>query len=187
MMELDAYEPSPFWYVHNPFGIHGIGHAARVLVWAEQISSQLIREGVDVDKEVVRWSAALHDVRRVNDWQDLEHGKRAAAWIQDVGRRLIDLNLDEQQIQKLAYCCYWHVTDDSEIPDMSPELMCLKDADGLDRVRIYDLDPSFLRTAYAKTLCHAAQTLFDVTKESIYAEDAWASVRTHALQMGLWV
>ena len=45
-----------------------------------------------------------------------------------------------QQIERLQYCCTWHVPPDKCAPEMIRELSCLKDADGLDRVRIRDLD-----------------------------------------------
>jgi hypothetical protein len=31
-MLLDLYQPSAEWYLHDATGIHGLGHAARVLV-----------------------------------------------------------------------------------------------------------------------------------------------------------
>jgi hypothetical protein len=47
---------------------------------------------------------------------------------------------------------------------MTPELMCLKDADGLDRVRINDLNPDFLRSARARSLVGAAWKLLYATE-----------------------
>ena len=46
---------------------------------------------------------------------------------------------------------------------MTPELICLKDADGLDRVRISDLDPNLLRTEFAKGLVDQAWDLYRLT------------------------
>jgi len=39
---------------HNPSGIHGIGHAARIFVWVIWIGEELIKSGINVDSEVVR-------------------------------------------------------------------------------------------------------------------------------------
>jgi len=44
-----------------------------------------------------------------------------------------------------------------------PLIALLKDADGLDRVRLGDLDPRYLRNAEAKAMVPFAQTLFDAT------------------------
>ncbi len=184
MQELADYKPSPAWYLHNPFGIHGIGHAARVLIWSEKISRHLLRDGIRVDPEVVRWAAALHDVRRANDQMDLQHGERAAQWILENHRRGFLSELSEQQISKLVYCCTWHVPDDARIPEIIPELVCLKDADGLDRVRIFDLDPSFLRTSCAKALTDSAQRLFDRTFEIASTPQAWEFIHQVAQEPG---
>ncbi len=57
----------------------------------------------------------------------------------------------------------------------------LKDADGLDRVRLRDLDPLFLRYDVSRTMVSFAQALFDATRGRIPAGDGhfgelWASV-----------
>ena len=44
-----------------------------------------------------------------------------------------------------------HVPDDHLAPEMTPELACLKDADGLDRLRIGELDMRFLRTPASRS------------------------------------
>jgi hypothetical protein len=56
---------------------------------------------------------------------------------------------------------------------MTPELMCIKDADGLDRVRINDLNPSFLRTETARLLVAQAWDLYRATES---ADDPWKAV-----------
>ena len=56
---------------------------------------------------------------------------------------------------------------------MTPELMCIKDADGLDRVRINDLNPSFLRTETARLLVAQAWDLYRATES---ADDPWEAV-----------
>ena len=53
---FDRYRPRPEWFAHNPNGIHGIAHAARVLVWAEQVAAWMHDHGRPVDAEVVRWA-----------------------------------------------------------------------------------------------------------------------------------
>jgi hypothetical protein len=63
--ELDAYRMSNEYYLYDPFGIHGLGHASRVLVWANLIGHWMRRQNVEVDLEVIRWAATLHDIRRI--------------------------------------------------------------------------------------------------------------------------
>lgn len=151
-MVLDSFEPSSAWYLYNPYGIHGIGHAARVLVLVNQIGNFMIEQGVSLDKEVTLWAAVLHDVRRIDDGQDPLHGQRAAEWVRKSYAHGFFTTLNNHQLQQVIYCCTWHVPDDALIPQITPELICLKDADGLDRVRLNDFNPSFLRTSYARTL-----------------------------------
>jgi hypothetical protein len=53
----------------------------------------------------------------------------------------------------------------------------LKDADGLDRVRLGDLDPKFLRLPQSKPMMSFAQQLFDATDGKVpEGEDHWADV-----------
>ena len=75
---LDAYRPDRAWYLQDADGLHGLGHAARVLALANLIALHLVEQGVSCDLEAVRWAAALHDVRRVHDGDDPDHGRRGA-------------------------------------------------------------------------------------------------------------
>jgi hypothetical protein len=172
--DLSIYRPSPSWFAHNPFGIHGIGHAARVFVWANLIAQRLRQDNGTLDLEAVRWTAVLHDVGRLSDGWDKGHGTRSAKWV--AGHRgKLPVVLEDEVIDKVLYCCRWHETSDKDIPLMTPELMCMKDADGLDRVRIYDLDPSYLRSDPAHLLVDAAWKLYYATES---AEDPWeAAIR----------
>lgn len=186
-MELDKYEPQPDWYYHLSHSggdIHGISHAARVLVWADQIGRWMLEQGVAVDLEVVRWSASFHDVRRMNDGPDLGHGERAAQWIKSQAAQL-PFALDQHQLGCLCYCCRWHVPDDVKAPEMTAELKCLKDADGLDRVRLFDLNVNYLRTPYAKGLVGQAKALFEGSQRNQHLGD-WHAVRAAAIELNLW-
>lgn len=180
MLNLEIYKPSKSWFLHDPYGIHGLGHAARVLIHADRISSSMLRHGQQVDRDVVLWAAALHDVRRMDDGADPEHGARAADWIHSGGAAHQLLSLTDLQRERLEYCCRWHVPPDEKAPEMTPELICLKDADGLDRVRLGDLDPSRLRTFFARGLTQAAQELHDRSLD-ISATDPWETVRIAAI------
>lgn len=182
-MVLDAYQPSPGWFAHNPDGIHGIRHVARVLVWADRLAEWTVGQGHPVDIEVVRWAAVLHDVGRLDDGRDPEHGKRSAEWLSENHSRLFP-GIDRGRIEAIQYCCTWHVPSDTEIPEMTSELKCLKDADGLDRVRLGDLKPSYLRTSLARALTADAQVLLDATRQG--TGGSWGLVRAAAIERGWW-
>jgi uncharacterized protein len=136
---------------------HEEGHTARVLVLADYMAKELERRGQEIDLEVVRWAAAAHDIGRPHGGSDPLHGARSAILFAEHNPG----GLTRLQVSAVQYCCCWHVSDDSFVPDMSPELVALKDADSLDRVRFHrdTLDPSFLRTKTAVDLIPAALEL----------------------------
>jgi uncharacterized protein len=127
---LDAYRPTPSWFAHKPHGIHGIGHAARVLIWADAIGRQLQAADRFFDLEAVRWAAVLHDVGRLSDGIDRGHGSRSAEWVA-THRQVLPVELSHNTLERVLSCCRWHEITDGEIPVMTPELVCIKDADGL--------------------------------------------------------
>jgi len=172
MNDLAKYRPSPSWFAHNPYGIHGMGHAARVLVWADLIGRQLQSGGISLSLEAVRWVAVLHDVARLSDGWDSGHGARSADWVAK-NRGALPFTLPDDLFERVLLCCRSHETSDRDIPVMTPELICIKDADGLDRVRINDLDPSFLRTKTALTLVDQAWNLYRATES---ADHPWEAV-----------
>ncbi len=171
-----VYRPSPSWFAHNPYGIHGIGHAARVFVWANLIGTQLQEGNGNIDLETVRWAAVLHDVGRLSDGWDRGHGIRSAEWLA-ANRDRLRVTLADEVIDKVLYCCRWHETADSDIPALTLELVCIKDADGLDRVRINDLNPDFLRSEAARLLVDAAWELLHATQS---ADDSWEAAMNGA-------
>ena len=133
--------------------------------------------------EAVRWAAALHDVGRQSDGYEVGHGERSALWL-ELNTALLPSALSAERLAKVAYCCRWHVPRDHVAPEMTAELRCLKDADGLDRVRIHDLDPEQLRTAEARVLVESAWAVYRET--SLDRHDPWAQVRRIARGRGLW-
>ncbi|QBD76000.1 hypothetical protein EPA93_08270 [Ktedonosporobacter rubrisoli] len=154
-----AYKPLRDWFARPAeiANIHGIAHEARVMIWQEILARLLIKEGVSLDQEALRWAAATHDLQRLDDGSDFPHGKRAAAWVE----RNLKQRLPEATLKMVMYLDTWHVPADVHAPAMTPELAVFKDADSLDRVRIYDLDPQYLRWDYSKNLLqYLAQALF---------------------------
>lgn len=161
---LDKYRPAAGWF-REPDGIHGVAHAARVLVLANELSERLMADGVHVDRDVVRWAAVVHDVGRLDDGADLEHGERSADWFLTHARDIAS-HLTEQQRQRVADAVRWHVPWDDEVPvqAQTPEWICLKDADAIDRLRFDDLDVRLLRTDHARTMVGWARLLVAATR-----------------------
>jgi hypothetical protein len=155
--DLDRFLPDESWFRFQPRGMHGAPHTTRVLVWAACLAD-LIGRPEAIRREELLWAAAVHDVGRENDGVDRGHGARSAEWVLDrlaaerpeAARRDLDF---------VAELCTWHEVSDDRIERLSLELLILKDADGLDRVRIGDLDPERLRLQHARRLVTAARRL----------------------------
>lgn len=155
--DLAPYLPSERWFRFAPRGIHGAPHTTRVLVWASVLADRLA--GFDALRRAeLLWAASVHDVGRENDGIDAGHGARSAAWVRDRlgAERPETTGLD---LTFIAELCTGHETNDRDIPRLTLELVILKDADALDRCRIFDLDPKRLRLAASQQLVEPAVAL----------------------------
>lgn len=160
--DLLPYLADEAWFRFNPRGIHGAPHTTRVLVWADALAAAIA--GADaLRREELRWAAAVHDVGRRDDGIDLGHGRRSARWVVDhlARERPATARLD---LGFVAELCRWHETPDREIGRLSLELLILKDADGLDRARLGDLDPGRLRLARSRAFIGPAERLERATR-----------------------
>jgi hypothetical protein len=184
---LDGYQPDARWWLYEPDGLHGIAHGARVAVWADQVAAAQQAAGVAVDRVAVRVAAVLHDCRRYDSGTDLWHGERAATWFTTHAAQLAP-HLTPAQVARVAYLLAWHVPPDSACPAMTPELMALKDADGLDRVRLVDYDVHYLRTPYLVGEMIRATRLWEASAPGQPGAPGvpWARVRNAARALDLW-
>ena len=111
-------------------------------------------------------AASYHDVGRTFDGYDVDHGARSAL-------RLAELTGQTgEALRELQAAVTAHARPDREMeavvasfhPQNLPRALeltrLLKDADNLDRVRLGDLDPRFLRHSSAKALTGFAERLF---------------------------
>ena len=152
---MREFEPKSKWLLHDSH-LHGVGHMMRVFILQELICDELIAKGITVNREATRWAAMAHDVGRVDDGIDREHGFRSAKWIKENFSSIMAPNL----LDTVTYIVHWHVPSDEEAPVMTTELQVLKDADALDRVRLNDLDPRYLRIEVSKSLIGIAEDLY---------------------------
>ncbi len=175
--------PRPRWFwMQPPSDLHGRGHTARVMLWAA-----VLTRGSEWFEPVV-WAAACHDLRREDDGNDPEHGFRAGAWVRAHLPRLFrGLSVD---LELIARACDWHVCPDRLSRWDHPSLWLLKDADGLDRVRLGDLDERFLRTDEARQRVADAQRLFDATADMQGPKEIWQTAQRLGIPVSellLWV
>lgn len=153
-----------------PSHVHGVGHICRALLLAALVAQG---EGIDEPMTILYFNAACyHDVGRTFDGYDPDHGARSSLRLAELtgisGRDLLRLKAavtaharpDDQAENILRQFC----PDDMEAAMQLTRL--LKDADNLDRVRLGDLNPAFLRTDTAKGLTEFAKNLFRRSREN---------------------
>ena len=178
---LRRFETKESWLVHKS-ELHGVAHMTRVFLLQEIICEQLEQDGIAINREAVRFAAMAHDVGRLNDNSDPYHGERSAEWMKT---HLAD-KISPETMDLATYAVHWHVPSDYAAPVMTPEITALKDADSLDRVRLGDLDPSYLRTDIAKGLVATAQALFEASlPASLEDEQTFETVAHGAIKLGI--
>src|SRR5258706_12110524 len=107
-------------------GLHGAPHWARV-----RENGLRLAETTGAKTEVVELFAFLHDSRRVNDYDDPDHGNRAARFVEMLAGRLFEL--DQADLEDLLTACRGH-TDG--LSDGSITVLTCWDADRLDLGRV---------------------------------------------------
>jgi uncharacterized protein len=123
------------------YGIHGIQHWERV-----RENGLRLARNTGANPTVVELFAHLHDSRRLDEWEDIGHGPRAAAYLQTLRGRYFEIS--DEELELLVHACRHH--SDGFMEGDITVLTCW-DADRLDlgRVRIRP-DPRYLCTAAAQ-------------------------------------
>lgn len=137
---------------------HGLGHIERTMLFGALIAKN--EKLSPEDTRDVLLCCAYHDIGRVNDSYDLGHGRQSAEMIR--GNVVLHSLFTEPEAAMAAI--HSHSIPDGEAED-APLIYnvkkldksalytaCLKDADNIDRVRIYDLDVHFLRFAGTRAM-----------------------------------
>lgn len=150
----------------EPYGIHGIPHAERVMYLALSISKY--EEYSESDMSILIEASKFHDIGRTHDGVCLIHGMLSNKKINKYD--LISGFYDED-VNVIKYIIHAHCIGDKDTHKSIEEyniedkhrakrlLMAFKDSDGLDRVRVEDLNPKYLRTDSSKNLISLAEYL----------------------------
>lgn len=109
-------------------GDHGKPHWERV----EKIGLYLAKN-TKSDIEVIRLFALLHDSRRDDEFDDPEHGVRAALYAEDLSKQEV-LRLSKFQLKQLVYACRHHSSKKAKSDDVTVQICW--DADRLDLLRL---------------------------------------------------
>jgi len=177
----DELVPPPELFWHSSL-LHGQAHVSRVLVHAFRLV-----EATGLTHEMPRlWAAVyLHDIARRHDGRSPPHG--ADAWtrladLPDVRSLFAQGSVSDEDYPAIQVAVTCHSAGEPEPTDPFWQLTALlKDADGLDRVRLRDLDPARLRRPEAREMMRFAQRLYRETDRRIapsrdYFARLWPSV-----------
>jgi len=177
---------------HHRSSLHGQEHVARVMVHAALLIGK-----TGVYEEAPRlWAAVyLHDLARTHDGVCHEHGRNAVHKLHSHRElRALFARAGMQDADYPAICtAVTHHSIPKELDREDPHYRLtalLKDADGLDRVRLGDLDPAYLRFPETPALIPFAQRLYDETAHrwppgEDYFERLWPAAQCLAQSLDL--
>ena len=154
-LELPLRElvPPPSLFTHAST-IHGKAHVSRVMVHA----FRLIAASGWIDEAPRLWAAVyLHDLARTHDGVCHRHGADAMRKFENLPhvRELFVRGGVTDDDYPVIHTAVVHHSVPKELDQHHPHwrlTSLLKDADALDRVRIGDLDPSYLRNPAAQAM-----------------------------------
>ena len=149
----------------HPSTLHGQAHVTRVMVHATRLVAATGRH----DLGRCLWAAVfLHDLARTHDGVCHHHGADAAQRLRNepaLRDRLTEAGVTSENYPAIEAAVTAHSAP-KEVSADHPHralIALLKDADGLDRVRLGDLDRRYLRQAETRGMVTFAQKLFDAT------------------------
>jgi hypothetical protein len=161
---LERLLPLPELFRH-PSSVHGQRHVGRVMVHAFRLLEAASQE----DEGVRLWAAVyLHDLARTHDGRCDRHGEDAVnrlGELPDVRALFDEAGVRDGDYDAIAAAVTHHSRPDELAKDHPHWTLAslLKDADGLDRVRLIDLDVRYLRWPQSKGMAAFAEQLFERT------------------------
>ena len=155
--------------------MHGLGHIERTIL---QGAFSAMDEGLDEEDTLLLLECcSYHDVGRINDWVDDLHGHRSAGRLEELTGRTGELLLllqgavdahSRKDAELEATVARYNARDRRRALTLA---RMLKDADGLDRARLGDLNPRYLRFDSSRSRVALAEEVFARYQRSIGAKD----------------
>lgn len=157
--DLNALGISELDFMH-PSVVHGMGHTLRVSIFCALLGELL---GQEQQGQIAAVAALFHDMARDHDFDDPLHGKRAAeAIVPKFKEYICSIGFDDEDIFAMQCAIEWH-SYTKELPQNHPFSLItyiLKDADALDRIRLKNLDPRYLRLASDMAIIDMAKSFY---------------------------
>ncbi len=162
--------PLPEHFAHQS-AIHGQRHVGRVMIHAMRLADVLHYGAVT---RAMLWAAVyLHDLRRTHDLECHVHGRDAVKHLltnAELYAKIVTVieaasGMSARDLLPIRTAVTYHSLP-AELSDWHPAwtlTALLKDADALDRVRIDDLDPRYLRFKETHTMIDFAWQLFEAS------------------------
>lgn len=136
-------------YAVSRFKLQSSAHGMRHWKQVEKNGLMLAECDSQVNKRVVVLFAYLHDCERRNEYEDEEHGQRAAERLYKISETLLD-DLDDEEFE-LLYTAIAEHNGGFDFGD--PTIDACADADRLDLVRFgISLDPELMSTEKGKEI-----------------------------------
>ncbi|NCN58509.1 hypothetical protein COW99_00660 [Candidatus Roizmanbacteria bacterium CG22_combo_CG10-13_8_21_14_all_38_20] len=196
---INNFLPEQSWF-SNPAhfeSIHGIRHLLRATLYAA-VLAQL--EGYDEQEtQVACISAGIHDLERINDRDDPEHGLRSGLWffnnVQAFSNR--GVSLSDSDVKEIVAICTYHEYNYDDIPGDVKEsygrsLDIVKHADLLDRYRLPTMrwwpKQQFIRLESVHKLLDLAK--YVTLQSELYAMSGYDNsdaIQKAALEVGLLI
>lgn len=181
---LAELAPAASLFTHDST-LHGQSHVARVMVHAFRLLSQTGW----MDHAPRLWAAVyLHDLARTHDGECHRHGADAMDKFESLPelRELFARGGVDDADYAAIHTAVVHHCRSEELDGRHPHwrlTALLKDADGLDRVRLGDLDPRYFRHRKARRMVRFATELFDKTGSVPVGPGHFAELWTEAVQI----
>ena len=128
---IKKYTPPDNWFfnIDRFNSIHGVRHSIRVATYSLKLQKE-----ININLII---AAMLHDIRRINDKADLNHGKRSAVWfLNNIPKitKKFGIKLDNYDIKEIYDMILYHDSKSDDIKNnIFNHIDTLKTADALDR------------------------------------------------------
>ena len=149
----------------DSIGIHGAGHAKRVLLLSAILAD--LNGLTTTEKDILYHGAVYHDIGRTCNGVDDTHGLKSWRKVKALG--ILDKKSEEFE-RALEYVITNHSISDVKVKaftngceSIRVKLIfeLLKDSDGLDRIRLGDLKVKYLRNEHSRELVEVSRRIYE--------------------------